>query len=362
MKWAYTICACMLIIAGSSMLISFDPKPAVATPLVFKVPPGWPQPVYDFSKNPPTEEGFQLGRKLFYDGRLSKDGNFSCAACHQQFAAFATYDHNLSHGFNNSLTRRNAPGLFNLAWQKEFMWDGGINHLDLQPLAPMTDTTEMAETIDNILKKLSPDTAYKRMFKAAFGSDTITTQRLTKALSQFLVMMVSANSKYDRVMRGQDSFDLPQRLGYEIFQQKCQSCHKPPLFTDYSYRNTGIKTDKYLNDYGRMKITRDPKDSLKFKVPTLRNVQLTFPYGHDGRFYSLQDVLDHYRNAVENSVTVDSLVRNNLPLSNFETGQLKAFMYALTDSSFLYNIRFSPPGYENRTPRAPGEHEHQYKY
>src|SRR3569833_826180 len=147
MRWFYTICACMLMVAGSVTFISFGPRAAGPTPLAFKVPPGWPQPVYDFSKNPPTEEGFQLGRKLFYDGRLSKDGNFSCAACHQQFAAFATYDHNLSHGFNNSLTRRNAPGLFNLAWQKEFMWDGGINHLDLQPLAPMTDTTEMAETI-----------------------------------------------------------------------------------------------------------------------------------------------------------------------------------------------------------------------
>lgn len=362
MRLTSTIFLCVLGIAGSALLISSGQKTAGPTPIEFKVPPGWPQPVYDFARNQLTREGVALGRRLFYDGRLSRDGNFACASCHQQFAAFATYDHNLSHGFNNSFTRRNSPGLFNLAWQKEFMWDGGINHLDLQPLAPMTDTTEMAETIDNVLKKLSADTAYKRMFRDAFGSETINTQRLTRALSQFLLTMVSANSKYDRVMRGQDSFDLPQRLGYEIFQQKCQQCHKPPLFTDFSYRNTGITTDKFLNDYGRMKITRDPKDSLKFKVPSLRNVQLTFPYGHDGRFYSLQDVLDHYRKAVVNSPSVDSLVRNNLPLSNYETGQLKAFMYALTDSAFLYDLRFSPPGYENRVPKAPAEHEHQFKY
>lgn len=362
MRVAYTIFSLTVIIAVSSVFISSAGKTPPPTPIPFVVPQGWPQPVYDFSKNPVTYEGFELGRKLFYDGRLSRDGNFSCAACHQQFAAFATYDHNLSHGVNNNFTRRNAPGLFNLAWQKEFMWDGGITHLDLQPLAPMTDTLEMGETIDNVLAKLRGDTAYPRMFNAAFGSTDITTQRLTRALSQFLVMMVSANSKYDRVMRGQDSFDLPQKLGYEIFLKKCQACHTPPLFTDYSYRNTGITTDQYLHDIGRMKISRNPADSLKFKVPSLRNVQLTFPYGHDGRFFDLQDVLDHYRKGVINSVTVDPLVRGNVALSNYETGQLKAFMYTLTDSSFIHDVRFAPPGYEKGTPKAPAEHEHLYKY
>ncbi|HVX51611.1 MAG TPA: cytochrome c peroxidase, partial [Chitinophagaceae bacterium] len=358
MKWIFTILFCAGIIAAASLLTASAKKKQQAALLPFNIPPGWPKPVYDFSQNPVTEEGFQLGRKLFYDGQLSRDGNFSCAACHQQFAAFATYDHNLSHGVNNSFTRRNAPGLFNLAWQKAFMWDGGILHLDLQPLAPLTDTLEMGETIDNVLNKLRADTSYVRMFNAAFGSEEINTQRLTKALSQFLVMLVSANSKYDRVMRGEDRFNLPQRLGYEIFQQKCQTCHTPPFFTDFSYRNTGIPADKYLDDAGRMKITRDPADSLKFKVPSLRNVQLTFPYSHDGRYYTLQDVLDHYRKSVVNGPTVDSLLRGNLPLSNYETGQLKAFLYTLTDSSFINNIRFSPPGYENRTPGAPAEHEH----
>ena len=121
------------------------------------IPKGWRQPVYHFKQNLVTQEGFDLGKKLFYDGRLSKDGNFPCASCHQQFAAFATYDHNLSHGFNNSFTKRNAPPLFNLAWQKEFMWDGGINHLDMQPLAPMTDSNEMGEYLDSIILKLKAD-------------------------------------------------------------------------------------------------------------------------------------------------------------------------------------------------------------
>jgi cytochrome c peroxidase len=336
---------CLLIVAG---WISF--QPVKTRPLQFTVPKGWPQPVYDLKNNPPTEEGFQLGRKLFYDGRLSKDGNFACGSCHQQFAAFATYDHNLSHGFNNSFTKRNAPPLFNLAWQKEFMADGGINHLDLQPLAPMTDSNEMAETIDNVIKKLKADTSYKRMFKAAFGDEAINTQRLTKALSQFLVMMVSANSKYDRVMRGEESFNLPQRLGYDIFKNKCASCHTEPMFTDYSYRNAGLAVDSFLNDFGRMKITHNADDSLKFKVPSLRNARQTFPYEHDGRFYSLIDVFNFYRNNIVQSATTDSLLKHGMPLSNYEIGQLTAFIYTLTDSSFLNDKRFAAPGYEDRMP------------
>jgi len=330
---------CLLFIATA--WIGFTP--AKTHPLQFTVPKGWQQPVYDFNSNPVTEEGFQLGRKLFYDGRLSKDGNFPCASCHQQFAAFATYDHSLSHGFNNTFTKRNAPPLFNLAWQKEFMWDGGINHLDLQPLAPLTDSNEMAETIDDVLKKIKADTAYKRMFKAAFGDDMINTQRLTKALSQFIVMMVSTNSKYDRVMRGEDSFNLPQRLGYEIFKKKCAGCHTEPMFTDYSYRNVGLPADSILNDNGRMKITQNAADSLKFKVPTLRNAQQTFPYMHDGRFYSLMEVFNFYRNNVVQSATTDSLFKHGMPLSNYEIGQLTAFIYTLTDSSFLNDKRFAPP-------------------
>jgi cytochrome c peroxidase len=348
------------IVCGVSWITAGDKKIQIHA-LKFVVPKGWPQPVYNFNENPVTQEGFELGKKLFYDGRLSKNGNFPCASCHQQFAAFATYDHNLSHGFNNSFTKRNAPPLFNLAWQKEFMWDGGINHLDLQPLAPMTDTNEMAETIDNIIAKLKTDTAYRRMFAAAFGDDNINTQRLTKALSQFIVMIISSNSKYDRVMRGEDSFNLPERLGYEIFKRKCASCHTEPLFTDLSYRNAGLTVDDYLKDYGRMKISRNANDSLRFKVPSLRNAQVTFPYAHDGRFYTLLDVMNHYNKGVAKSSTTDSLLKNGIALSNFEIGQLKAFIYTLTDSVLLNDPRFAPPGYEKRTQRPPLQHQHSYQ-
>lgn len=315
------------------------------TPLSLPVPPGWPAPQYDFKKNPLTREGFLLGRKLFYDERLSRDSTISCASCHQQFGAFATYEHPLSHGIDNTLTTRNAPALQNLAWQKEYMWDGGITHLDLQPLAPLTATNEMGETIASALHKLQRDTTYSRLFREAFGDTVINTQRMTRALSQFLVMLISADSKYDRVMRGKDSFSLPERLGYAIFEKKCSSCHREPLFTDLSYRNTGLPLDSTLNDVGRMRITGDHKDSLKFKVPTLRNVAITHPYGHDGRFFTLLSVFEHYRKNMIVTPMTDSLLQHRLPLSNFEIGQLTAFLYTLTDTSFLKNPLYAPPGY-----------------
>jgi len=319
------------------------------TPLPFTIPKGWPQPVYDFKNNPLTKEGFELGRKLFYDESLSKDSTISCASCHQQFAAFATFDHNLSHGFNNSLTTRNAPSLQNLAWQKDFMWDGGINHLDVQPITPITADNEMGETLQNIIIKLKRDKQYRAMFKAAFGDETINTQRITKAISQYELMLISSNSKYDKVMRGEAGFILPEQLGYDIFKQKCISCHKEPFFTDFSFRNNGITTDTTLNDVGRMKITRDKNDSLKFKVPSLRNVAVTAPYGHDGRFFSLMNVFEHYRKNMKVSNTTDSILQHKMPLSNFEIGQLTAFLYTLTDSTFISNKMFAPPGY-NITP------------
>lgn len=312
-------------------------------PLPFETPPGFPAPHYAFSGNPLTEEGFSLGRKLFYDGRLSKDGNFPCASCHQQVVAFATFGHPLSHGFNNSHTLRNAPGLFNLAWLTELHWDGGINHIEVQPLAPLTSPIEMAEDVNNVLSKLQQDADYRRMFKATFGDENITSQRMLLALTQFVGSMVSADSKYDKVKRGQAVFTTEEQNGYTIFKNKCVSCHTEPLFTDNSYRNTGIPVDPALNDYGRMRITGRSEDSLKFRVPSLRNVYATFPYGHDGRFYAVVNMLEHYTDGVQDGPTVDPLVKNKIPLTNVEQFYLKEFLRTLTDSTFLNNTRFAAP-------------------
>ncbi len=315
-----------------------------ATPLKFEIPAGWPKPSSDiFANNTLTEEGFQLGRKLFYDGRLSKDGNFACASCHQQFAAFATYDHDLSHGFHDQFTTRNAPPLFNLAWKKLYHWDGGINHIEVQALSPMTAPNEMAENVDSVLLKLRKDTSYVRMFKSAFGSSMINSQRMLKALAQFVGSMVSANSKYDKVKRGEDTFNSAEARGYELYKANCSACHKEPLFTDESYRNNGLALNDYLKDYGRMRITGDPTDSLKFIVPSLRNVSVTFPYMHDGRLYSLYKVVDHYRKGIQLSPTLDSSLRKPFNISDADRDNLVYFLHTLKDTSFLKDKRFSRP-------------------
>lgn len=316
---------------------------AKPTAVSFSVPKGFPATTYNFAQNPLTEQGIALGRKLFYDGILSKDGNFPCASCHQQAAAFGTFDHNLSHGINNSHTLRNAPPLQNLAWYSNFHADGGILNLDVQPLAPITNPIEMGETLDGVMKKLNASAAYRSLFNAAFGSETINTQRLTLALSQFMLTMVSAGSKYDKVKNGTATFTLPESLGYDIFKQKCGSCHVEPLFTDQSFRNAGFGIDSSNSDLGRMLITRNRADSLKFKVPSLRNVMVSFPYAHDGRVVDLFSMLDHYSRGIVQSPTLDPQLRGGIALSNFEKGQLVAFLGTLTDTAFLKNKALAQP-------------------
>lgn len=313
------------------------------TPMKLEMPAGWPSPHYSFTNNPLTIEGFELGKKLFYDGRLSKDGNFACASCHQQFAAFATFDHDFSHGFNNQFTKRNAPGLFNLAWHKDFHWDGGINHIEVQPLAPITAQNEMAETMESVVSKVQADAGYRSMFGKAFGDEIVTSQRMMKALASFMNAMVSYNSKYDKVKRGEASFTNPENTGYALFKSKCASCHTEPLFTDLSFRNNGLSENVAIRDKGRMHITSDPDDSLKFKVPSLRNVLLTFPYMHDGRFKSPLMVMDHYSSGIQQSATLDPLLKNGIALSSMDKLYLLEFFKTLTDSTFINDKRFSNP-------------------
>ena len=331
----------LIFITTALLLISAGKKHYSPTPVSFTVPKGFPVPTNIFLKNKLTHEGFELGKKMFYDARLSKDGEVSCGSCHQQFAAFATYDHDLSHGINNSFSNRNAPALINLAWMKEWHWDGGINHLEMQPLSPLSAANEMGEKLDTVILKLKADTAYRRMFKAAFGDANITTERMLKAFAQFTGSLVSADSKYDKVKRGEASFILPEQKGYEIFKANCNGCHKEPLFTDNSFRNNGITLNRF-NDIGRQTISQDKKDSLKFKVPTLRNVALTLPYMHDGRMYSLENVLDHYTGLDTTLVNLDPLLTKRINLTGKEKKQLILFLYTLTDTSFTKNKRFAP--------------------
>jgi cytochrome c peroxidase len=310
------------------------------TNLTFGVPPGFPEPLYDFSKNTLTEEGFQLGRLLFYDGRLSKDGNYPCASCHHQVAVFGTYDHDLSHGYNDQHTLRNAPGLFNLAWKNELHADGRFKSLEEECLQPVQAPNEMAEEIGSVLTKLRADEHYREMFKKAFGSSEITIERIQKALAQFTVSMITANSKYDQVKRGANSFNDFELRGYNLFKTNCAGCHPEPLFTDNTYRNTGLKVNDELKDYGRMMVTGKSEDSLKFRVPSLRNVSLTYPYMHDGRLASLRACIEHYGNSVQPGPTLDPLLAAPIRFTSAEVIDLVAFLRALTDSTLKNDPRF----------------------
>jgi len=347
MKWKLLTLLIFITVSGSLLINSCNklkPGNPGNTPLAFEIPPGFPQPVYDFSSNPLTKEGFELGRKLFYDGILSIDGQFPCASCHQQIAIFGTYDHDLSHGYNDQHSDRNAPGLFNLAWHHAFHADGKYKTLEEECLDPIQAPNQMADNINNVLNKLKNSIAYRGMFEKAFGSSSITEERLKKALAQFTVSMVTSNSKYDQVKRGQNSFTDYELRGYALFNTYCASCHPEPMFTDYSYRNTGLALRDHLNDYGRMRVTGKSEDSLKFRVPSLRNVSLTYPYMHDGRYASLDACIKHYGSSVQPGPTLDPLLSTPIVFDSNQIIDLVAFLRTLTDSVLVKDPRFADPG------------------
>jgi cytochrome c peroxidase len=337
------ISALFTFILGGSVFLDSCKKHhdlIITTPIKFVNPPGFPQPTYNFSANPLTEEGFQLGRKLFYDGRLSSVGYVYCGSCHQPVAAFTTFEHDRSHGINGAHTLRNAPGLFNLAWYPYFNQDGSVNSLWKIYENHITNPTEMAETIPNVLNKLKQDTAYQRMFHTAFGDENITADRMYKALDQFVINLVSANSKYDNVMLGLSGFTSQEQNGYTVFQAKCATCHSGTLFTDFSFRNIGLEIDPGLNDYGRMRVTGNRNDSIRFRVPSLRNLDFTSYYMHDGRINFPRNVLKFYETGVHQGPTLDPSLTNGIPLTQTEEDNLIEFLRTLSDSTFLNNPRF----------------------
>ncbi|MCX6275688.1 MAG: c-type cytochrome [Bacteroidetes bacterium] len=309
----------------------------------FSVPDMWPEPKYDFSKNPLTLEKMELGRALFYDPILSRDSTISCNSCHSQYTVFAHVDHTLSHGIDNKIGTRNAPALMNLAWQNNFMWDGAINHLDMQPLAPISNKDEMDSRIDSVVLKLQRSKIYPALFLKAFGDRIITGEHTLKAISQFMLTIVSSNSRYDSVMRKQKVFTEQEENGYRLFKKECSSCHAEPLFTNYQFENNGLPVDTMLNDFGRMKITHHAKDSLKFKVPSLRNIEFSYPYMHDGRFKHLSDVLKHYTEGIERSKTLSPQLQTPVIFSSNEKVDLTAFLLTLTDKEFLFNPDYAYP-------------------
>lgn len=272
----------------------------VKDPYAFETPANFPPSVYTFGNNPVSKAGAELGQMLFYDPVLSLDSSIACANCHQQAVAFSDPVHRFSRGVDDAAGFRNAPAIQNMAFQKNFFWDGGVKHLDFVPINAVTSKIEMAETLEQVVQKLQRSKFYPKKFNDAFHEDEITSQQMLYALSQFMNLMVSANAKYDKYVRNELDLTKDEAEGLEIFEAHCRTCHATDLFTDDSFRNNGLDAS-FEKDTGRERITEFSGDRGKFKVPSLRNVDLTSPYMHDGRFNTLEQVLDHYSNTVKDS-------------------------------------------------------------
>ncbi|MEL1248688.1 cytochrome-c peroxidase [Flavobacterium helocola] len=316
-------------------------------PIDYQVPSNFPPLAYNMANNPLTEKGFELGKKIFYDGRLASDGVVSCGFCHIQEDAFTHHGHTFSHGVGDGIGTRNAPPIQNMAYQTQFFWDGAADHIELLSMAPISNELEMNGNIINIINMMKNDSEYKKLFRQAFPGEEINSENMLKALSQFMTMLTSSNSRFDKYRRNEVGGTLTsdELAGYDLFNQKCASCHATDIFTDNSFRNNGLPINPSINDKGRYRVTEFDNDKYKFKVPSLRNIEKTAPYMHDGRFYTLEAVLNHYSSGVSNTQNLDASLNNagtlGIPLTATEKLQLIAFLKTLTDNEFLTNPRFA---------------------
>tara|TARA_B110000459_G_scaffold58957_1_gene66163 strand:+ start:5823 stop:6854 length:1032 start_codon:yes stop_codon:yes gene_type:complete len=308
-----------------------------------KLPSYLPQPYYKLPVTPAINDTVQLGRLLFYDNILSVNNQVSCASCHNSYNAFAHTDHDLSHGVFDSIGTRNAPGLFNLAWQKEFMWDGATHHIEAQALAPLHDPKELGSSIQELVTKLKASVFYQKEFFNTYKDSVINSSRALKAIAAFQLSIISFESKYDAVKKGEAEYSAEENAGYNLFDQHCGSCHAEPLFSSGEYLDNALPIDSLLNDRGRFLVTGLKEDLFKFKVPSLRNLSYTFPYMHDGRFLKLNDVLSHYNSIGSGNLKRNTDIKTPIELSFNERADLISFLLTLNDQNFVYNPAYSFP-------------------
>jgi cytochrome c peroxidase len=340
--WIFSFCIVLILSSCSDEVIEPIEKDEAYS---IESPSGFPKMTFDITGNPVTINGVALGKKLFYEGKLSRNNTISCGFCHIQEYAFTHHGHNVSHGIDDRLGIRNAPAIQNMAFLKNYTWDGVSHNLDERSLVPITTDFEMDSSLPEAVGKLNADAKYKQMFKAAFGDENITGERILKAISQFMVTMVSADSKYDQYKKGQAAFTSEEIQGMNLFQQKCASCHSGELFTDESFRNTGMYYNVQFDDRGRYRVTLDWNDNMKFRVPSLRNIEYTAPYMHDGRFYTLDAVMNFYSDQVEDNPNLDPQLKQNghlgIPMNTQEKQVIIAFLKTLSDKKFISDPKFA---------------------
>lgn len=317
------------------------------TPVKLEVPMGFPQPDLP-ADNPLTEEGVRLGRRLFFDATLSINRTQSCASCHAPQSAFSDRGKALSRGAKRALGTRNAMPLFNLAWSSSYTWDGRRARLRDQALAPISDHREMDLSIDVLVQRLNAQDRYRSEFNAVFGEPRINAAQVGLALEQFMLSLVSVDSRFDRALKREAILTDQEKDGLRLFLSEhdpargvrggdCFHCHGGPLFTDGRFHNNGL--DLTFKDRGRALVTGRPEDEGLFKVPSLRNVALTGPYMHDGRFKTLEQVVEHYSSSTKPSATLDPNIAKHpnqagVNLTTAEKAALVAFLKTLSDSGY----------------------------
>lgn len=326
------------------------------TPAPLQIPQIFAQninPPFIPNDNPQTVEGIALGRRLFYDPILSSDSSQACNACHMPFDAFADNDQ-FSTGVTGGLGDRNSMAIFNAAWNwnNKFFWDGRANTLEAQALGPVVNPVEMNNTWPNAVASLQNHPTYPGLFQAAFGTSTIDSFLVAKALAQFERTLISANTKFDQFLLGQVALTASELNGFNLFMDEnggdCFHCHGSaanPLWTDNAFHNNGL--DATFTDNGLGTVTGNPNDNGKFKTPSLRNLFFSAPYMHDGRFATIDEVIDHYSEGLVASPTIDPLMKSlpmgGVQLTPAEKADLKAFLMTLNDPNFIQNQDFQSP-------------------
>lgn len=358
-KWCLAI---FVLIVTSVSSCRKDPKitPVEATPYFFEYPEIIAQylpPVQVPETNAMTNEGVELGRKLFFDERLSADNTQACGSCHipsKSFSDTAAF----SVGIDGLAGNRNSMPLINLGWMNSLFWDGRAIGIENQVYQPVTNPVEMHSTWPEVASKLQADPIYPALFLQAFGTDVIDSVLVSKAIAQFMRTLISGNSPFDKyLLTGNSGWNSTDELlayeGFTIFMDEtkgdCFHCHGDefnPLWTDNSFHNNGL--DATFTDNGRGTITGNTFDNGKFKTPTLRNLAFTAPYMHDGRFTTLQDVINHYSQGLQNSPTIDPLMKHistgGSQMNPGDKNKLFMFLISLSDSSFVVNPKFQDPG------------------
>lgn len=343
-----------IAILSTAMVVSYqaDTKP---TPYEFPELKHFPKmPETD---NPPTIEGADLGRSLFYDPILSANNSISCASCHRQEAAFSDSPKQFSKGIDGGLMTRNTMPLFNLAWYPSFFWDGKAASIEEQVFHPVRAHDEMNLDWTTAVLRIRQSEYYRPKFMAAFGNVEIDSFLIAKAIAQFERTLISNNAKYDRVLRGEAYFTPEEFVGFVLMNDQtkgdCLHCHTTDadaLGTTAKFSNNGlevaVKPDDY-QDKGKAEVTGQPTDVGLFRIPSLRNVAVTGPYMHDGRFKTLTEVLDFYSEGVNNSYNIDPKMefahQGGVRLTKEEKENIMAFLKTLTDSTFLTNPEYGNP-------------------